>query len=41
MVEPPERDIDPPDMPEQAESKAMTAAMEMSLNMIVFFHRAT
>ena len=39
MVEPPDRDIDPP-MPEQAESKAMTAAMEMSLNMVVFFHRA-
>ena len=37
---PPEPYIDPPDVPEQAESKAMTAAMEMSLNMVVFFHRA-
>ena len=39
MVEPPQRDIEPPDMPEQAESKAMTAAIEMSLNILDFFHK--
>ena len=35
-----DRDMEPPDMPEQADSKAIAAAMEMILNMGCVFHGA-